>query len=126
MKTGSEKTACYYIPVPWKLLAALFRKEYPEMPFSKADGKCLLRCVGENGKALYLDVIAPQLYMLDRWTEKAVPEPVELHEVISFCADCNFDLQEEEKAKEHPDRKRLAALKKDNDRFDGLIERMSE
>lgn len=126
MKTDIEKAAHYSIPVPRKLLAALFRKEYPGMLFSKEDGRCLLRCLGENGKELRLDVIEPQLYMLDRWKQKAAPEPVELHEIISFCADCNFDLQEEEKAKEVPDDRWLAALKKDNDRFDRLTERMSE
>ena len=126
MKPYIKKPAHYRIPVPRKLLAALFEKEYPGMSFSKEDGKHLLRCLGENGKELRLDVIEPQLYMLDRWEQKAAPEPVELHDIISFCADINFDLQEEEKAKQAPDYRWLAALKKDNDRLDRLIERMSE
>lgn len=96
------------------------------MEFSKADARCVLHYLQEDGRELYLEVLTTQLYLQDAWNENSEPELTELHELISICADRNYDLQEEERAKERPDKVRLAALKKDNNRFDRLVERMSE
>ena len=125
MKIQDDSGYSYTIPVPQKQLIALFKKEYSGMEFSKADARGVLRYLQADGRELYLDVLTTRLYMLDDWDENSELEHVELHELISICADRNYDLQEDERAKERPDKARLAALKKDNSRFDRLVERMS-
>jgi len=116
--------AQYIIPVTKKLLIALFANEIPDFRLSKADARCLLWYLEEYGCRLEYDVIAPQLY-LNEIDEKEVTS-FDIYDLVTYCADRNYDMQEEERSKEQPDPDVLFRLKRDNNRFDRLVERMGE
>lgn len=71
------------------------------------------------------DSLKEMMARFDREKEAAIVGDT-LADVVTYCADINFDLTEEEKAAVIPDEKRLANLRAHLKRLDRLIEFMSE
>lgn len=118
--------AKFFVEVTPKMLIALFEEEYPGIGMKEPEARLILRYFAESDYPLKLDVVHRQLARFDN---QGVDQPEELDtlaDVITFCADINFDLTEEEKAAVLLDEKRLKNLRHDLRCFDRLIEFMGQ
>lgn len=118
--------AKFYVDVTPGMLIALFEEEYPGINLKKAEARMILGYFDRSDYPLKLDVIHRQLIRFD---SQGVDEPADLDtlaDVVTYCADINFDLTEEEKAAVLPDEKRLVNLRAHLKRLDRLIEFMSQ
>ena len=118
--------AKFYVDVSPGMLIALFEDVYPGINLKKAEARMILSYFDRSDYPLKLDVIHRQLIRFDSQGVDAPEDLDTLADVVTYCADINFDLTEEEKAAVIPDEKRLANLRAQLKRLDRLIEFMSE
>lgn len=103
--------AKFYVDVSPGMLIALFEDVYPGINLKKAEARMILSYFDRSDYPLKLDVIHRQLIRFDSQGVGSPEDLDTLADVVTYCADINFDLTEEEEAAVIPDEKRLANLR---------------
>ena len=118
--------AKFYVDVSTDMLVALFEEEYPGINMTKSEARMVLRYHDRSCYPLKLDVIHRKLV---RYDSQGVDQPEDvdtLADVITFCADINYDLTEEEKVAAIPSEACMKNLRSDLRHLDRLIEFMGQ
>lgn len=116
----------YLVDVTPKMLVALFEAEYPGIKVTEPEARMILGYHSKSDYPLKLDVIHRKLV---RYDSQGVDQPEDvdtLADVITFCADINYDLTEEEKVAAIPSEACMKNLRSDLRHLDRLIEFMGQ
>ena len=107
-------------------LVALFEDEYPGIKVTVPEARMILGYHTKSDYPLKLDVIGRRLIRFDSQGVDPLEELNGLPDVITFCADINFDMAESEKANPIEGETLLKKLKADLKHLDRIIEFMSQ
>lgn len=118
--------AKYLVDVTPKMLVALFEDEYPGINVTDREARMILGYHTKSDYPLKLDVIGRQLVRFDSQGVDPLEELDGLPDVITFCADINYDMAESEKAHPIEGEAILKKLKADLKHLDRIIEFMGQ
>ena len=108
------------------MLVALFEAEYPGIKVTGPEARMILGYHTKSDYPLKLDVIGHDLIRFDAQGVDPM-EPLDgLPDVITFCADINYDMTESEKAHPIKESGPLRKLKADLKHLDRIIEFMGQ
>ncbi len=116
----------YLVDVTPKMLVALFEDEYPGIKVTMPEARMILGYHTKSDYPLKLDVIGRRLIRFDSQGVDPLEELDGLPDVITFCADINFDMAESEKAHPIEGEVLLKKLKADLKHLDRIIEFMGQ
>jgi hypothetical protein len=118
--------ARYLVDVTPKMLVALFEAEYPGIKVTEPEARMILGYHTKSDYPLKLDVIGHDLIRFDSQGVDPMEALDGLPDVITFCADINYDLTESEKAHPIEESGPLKKLRADLKHLDRIIEFMGQ
>ena len=118
--------ARYLVDVTPQMLVALFEDEYPGIKVTVPEARMILGYHSKSDYPLKLDVIGRRLARFDSQGVDPLEELDGLPNVITFCADINYDMTESEKSHPIEGESILSKLRADLKHLDRIIEFMGQ